>query len=134
MDFKELTDRLHAVMDDFGVSRKHDLRFLSQIAWVLGVEVDFQLTDRVVENDAFTVAVSDRPSAMPGAWRDLARSEPTPLGQNVEITGPGKVSGIVMVDPASDRVIRYSETMNGTFYVRDDDHCTVIPGTDWKQT
>lgn len=46
MTFEELTQRLHAVMDDFGVSHRHDLRFLSQIAWVFDITVNFKLVER----------------------------------------------------------------------------------------
>lgn len=46
MTFEELTQRLHAVMDDFGISHRRDLAFLSQIAWVFGITVNFKLTER----------------------------------------------------------------------------------------
>ncbi len=46
MTFEELTQRLHAVMDDFGVSHRRDLAFLSSIAWVFDIRVDFKLEPR----------------------------------------------------------------------------------------
>lgn len=46
MTFEELTQRLHAVMDDYKISHRNDLRFLSQIAWVLDIRVDFKLVER----------------------------------------------------------------------------------------
>lgn len=49
MTFEELTQRLHAVMDDFGVSHRRDLAFLGEIAWVFGITVDFKLVPREEE-------------------------------------------------------------------------------------
>lgn len=46
MTFEELAQRLHAVMDDYKISHRNDLAFLAQIAWVLGIEVDFKLIPR----------------------------------------------------------------------------------------
>lgn len=59
MTIEELTQRLHAVMDDFGVSHRHDLRFLSQIAWVFGITVNFRLTERDEEAPCEPDAVPD---------------------------------------------------------------------------
>lgn len=49
MTFKELTDRLHAVMDTYGISHRRDLAFLGEIAWVFGITVDFKLVPREEE-------------------------------------------------------------------------------------
>ena len=46
MTFEELTKRLHAVMDSYGISHRRDLAFLSSIAWVFDITVDFKLVDR----------------------------------------------------------------------------------------
>lgn len=46
MTFEELTQRLHTVMDAHKINRKKDLRFLAEIAWVLGVEVGFKLKEK----------------------------------------------------------------------------------------
>ena len=52
MTFEELTERLHAVMDDFGISHRRDLAFLGEIAWVFGITVDFKLVDRKFVEEA----------------------------------------------------------------------------------
>ena len=46
MTFEELTQRLHAVMDDFSISHRRDLAFLGSIAWVFDIQVDFKLVPR----------------------------------------------------------------------------------------
>lgn len=46
MTFAELTQRLHAVMDEYKISHRRDLRFLSDISWVLGIEIDFKAIPR----------------------------------------------------------------------------------------
>ena len=60
MTFEELTQRLHAVMDSYGISHRRDLAFLSSIAWVFGITVDFKLVDRQEVED-----VSDDPAPIP---------------------------------------------------------------------
>ena len=55
MTFDELTARVHAVMDRYKIHHRHDLAFLAEIAWVLGIEVDFKVTPKVpdvTEQDA----------------------------------------------------------------------------------
>ena len=46
MTFEELAQRLHAVMDDYKISHRNDLRFLSSIALVFGITVNFKLVER----------------------------------------------------------------------------------------
>ena len=43
MEFNELVQRLHAVMDTYKISHNKDLRFLSEIAWIFGIVIDFKL-------------------------------------------------------------------------------------------
>ena len=60
MTFEELTQRLHAVMDGYGISHRRDLAFLSSIAWVFDITVDFKLVDR-----KFVEEASDDPAPIP---------------------------------------------------------------------
>ena len=46
MSFEELTQRLHAVMDNYKISYNKDLSFLSEIAWIFDIEIDFKLTPK----------------------------------------------------------------------------------------
>lgn len=46
MTFKELVQRLHAVMDTYGISHRRDLDFLSEIAWIFEIQIDFKLTPK----------------------------------------------------------------------------------------
>ena len=43
MTFKELTERVHAVMDDYKINHRNDLAFLGQIAWVFELDVGFSI-------------------------------------------------------------------------------------------
>lgn len=44
MTLPEIAQRLHAVMDTYKISRRHDITLLSEIAWVLDMELNVRLT------------------------------------------------------------------------------------------